>query len=397
MSDALVNRLRRHAPDARRTRHAHPKGFEPGVAFDASGAPETATVTLDSLTGDEAAWAAEIQRVTGLPVPDDKRPVLEDTRFWGDPDRPMIYARFRFVDRGPRDGGYDPRATLREYRSPRRRVKPTYTGPASLVVCWNDWQVGKVAPGGGTDALVHRFAQSVEATADRARELRRIGRDLGELVIIGGGDLVEGCTIYQHQAYALDADRREQVNTVTDLILHGLDTLAPLFRSVRVLAVGGNHGENRVDGRRITRSDNDDLLVFEMAARATHRDPRLGHVTYVLAHDEPAKTIEVQGHILATTHGDVFGRGQATPEQKAWKWYQGQAAGHQPAGDAHLFVTHHYHHHALRDWGACLWVQTPALDGGSPQHTDATGQAARPGVLTWVMTPQARYTDPAIV
>jgi hypothetical protein len=231
----------------------------------------------------------------------------------------------------------------------------------------------------------------------RAKELRRIGRDFGRLVIIGGGDIIEGCTIYQNQPHEIDMDRRGQVKAMTALILDGLDRLAPLFEQVTVLAVGGNHGENRINGNRTTRHDNDDCLVFENAAVAAERDPRLQHVNFVIAQDEPAKTLDVHGWVLATTHGQAFGKGAGTPEVKAHNWYKGQAAGHQPAGDAHLLISHHYHHYSVRDWGACQWVQTPANDGGSPQHTDLTGEHAASGMLSWVMTPQRRYVDEHIL
>ena len=179
--------------------------------------------------------------------------------------------------------------------------------------------------------------------------------------------------------------------------LDGLDRLAPLFERVTVLAIGGNHGENRILGNRTSRHDNDDCLVFENAARAVSRDPRLEHVNFVIAQDEPAKTLDVNGWILGTTHGQAFGKGAGRPEQKAHNWFKGQAAGRFPAGDCDVLVSHHFHHKAERDWGACLWVQTPANDGGSPQHTDLTGEAADSGMLSFVMTPAVRYQDSQVL
>jgi hypothetical protein len=210
--------------------------------------------------------------------------------------------------------------------------------------------------------------------------------------------MIEGCAIFPNQAHEIDTDRRGQIRACTTFILDGVDRLAPLFARVTVLVVGGNHGENRIGGKRTTRHDNDDCAVFEHAATAAARDRRLQHVNFVIAQDEPAKTLDVHGHILATTHGQVYGRGAGgSVEQKALRWYSGQAAGHQPVGDANLLVTHHFHHHALRDWGACLWVQTPAMDGGSPFFTDYSGQASQPGMLSWVMSPEHRYVDPQIL
>ena len=129
------------------------------------------------------------------------------------------------------------------------------------------------------------------------------------------------------------------------MILHGLDELAPLFAEVVVLVVGGNHGENRIDGNKVNRSDNDDCLVFENAAQAAARDDRLGPCpSFVIAQGEPAKTLDINGWVYATTHGQAFGKGAGRPEQKAHNWYKGQAGGRFPAGDADVLVSHHYHH-----------------------------------------------------
>lgn len=382
--------------DARRPRISAPKGFEPGVRFDpATSLAAEVTVALSEIPEDERRWREEITRATGLTVPDERRVILSQVRTWGDPASPNVYCRFLIEDRETATPDVDAIALLRQLR-PRKAVKTAFTGDTTLCLSWNDWQTGKLA-GGGTAALAERLDAAFDAAAVRARELRKIGRDLGRLVILGGGDMIEGCGIFPNQPFEIDSDRRTQVRNTTALILEGLDRLAPLFAGVTVLAVGGNHGENRIAGNRINRGDNDDCAVFEHAALAAERDPRLGHVNFVIAQDEPAKTLDVNGWVLGTTHGHVFGKGGGSSEQKAYRWFSGQAAGRQPAGDCDLLVSHHWHHYAARDWGACQWVQTPAMDGGSAFFTDFSGQGAAPGMLSWVMSPEKRFTDAQIL
>ncbi len=382
-------------PDARRARAAAPKGFEPGVRFEA-GEPAEVVVALTEIPEDERKWREEITKFTQLPIPEERRVVLSQVRYWGDPGAPYIYCRFLIEDRDPEVPGIDALSILRQLRK-RRPVKRGLAGESTFCLSINDLQVGKKA-GGGTEALAERLDRAYTEAHQRIRELRSIGRDLGRLVVIGGGDIIEGCSIFPNQPFEIDSDRHTQVRNAVTLIMDGLDRLAPQFERVTVLVVGGNHGENRIDGKRSTRHDNDDCLVFEHIATAAARDPRLQHVDFVIAQDEPAKTLDVNGWILATTHGHVFGK---TPsgaiEQKAYKWFCGQAAGRQPAGDADLLVTHHFHHYAARDWGACLWVQAPAMDGGSPFYTDFSGQAAEPGLLSWAMSREQRFADPQIL
>ena len=403
---SLADQLRTpQAPDARRTRAPHPKGFEPGVKYPADGTWVVTTPPIPEMLGDAEAWRQAVEAV-GLTVPDGWRVRVVEMRYdpaaWhrdnqGEDAVTRPVWRYRFaVEPDPDTGQVDLDALVKRLRK-RKPVSPTHGGGSTFAVSWNDWQTGKLV-GGGLDGLADRLDGAFRASEERAKTLRKLGYDLGHLLIIGGGDMVEGCDIYPHQAWELDADRRTQMNATTTLICEGLDRLAPRFERVTILVVGGNHGENRIAGRRVNRGDNDDCKVFEDAARALARDPRHQHVNFVIAQDEPAKTLDVNGWIVGTTHGHVFGRGAGrSVEGKAWGWYSNQAAGKQPAGDADLLVTHHFHHLRLADWGACLWVQTPAMDGGSPQYTDWSGRDVPPGMLSWVMTDQARFAEPAVL
>jgi len=272
------------------------------------------------------------------------------------------------------------------------------SGPGVFVLSLNDTQFGK-DEGGGTPATLARLAQYIEDAKTRIGELRAIGRELGTLVIIGGGDIIEGCVIYPNQSYSLDLTRRAQINTAVTAILDLIDNLAPLFEKVEILAARGNHGENRINGHKTTLYDNDDTLVFEMAKRATDRDPVLSHVNYTIAEAEAGVWLDVAGWRLATTHGDVYGKGVAgaTQDKKAHAWYKNMAGGRDPLGLADVLITHHFHHDKMSDWGACFWRQTPALDGGSEYFRQSTGEYSLPGMLTFVMTPEQRYQDEAVL
>lgn len=374
------------APDARR-----PRQYEPAVEYVA-GEMTQVSVPLGAVPADEAEWRREIARVTGLSVPDERKVELAQVRYWGSPEAPNVYCRFLITDRDDAPTHVDAVQILKDLRKGRRRLDPLQlAGDDTFVLSWNDWQVAK-SEGGGTRGLAERLYKAFDAAEDRIHNLRLTQR-LGRLVIIGGGDMIEGCSIFPNQAYEVDSDRRSQIRNCVAFILAGLDHLAPLFADVTVLVVGGNHGENRVNGKRTTRHDNDDCAVFEHAATAAARDDDLAHVKFVIALDEPAKTIQVGPWILGTTHGHVFQRGAGGSSAKAYNWFKGMAAGRHPAGDADLLVTHHYHHYAAQDWGACLWVQTPTMDGGSPHFTDGSGMHSEPGMLSFVMTSADRFTD----
>lgn len=268
---------------------------------------------------------------------------------------------------------------------------------STFVLDWADWQFGK-KEGGGTEALIQRLDQSFHLAVERVRELRSIGRKLEELVIIGGGDMIEGCVIYPQQAFGIDANRREQVRGTVAAILHGLAILAPHFDKVRFMVVPGNHGEHRITGNRTEIGDNDDLLVFEMAQVACQNDPRFKHVSFEIAEKEMSMTTNIQGWIYGATHGDVYGKGSGTGvRNKVFGWFKTMAANRHPVGMADVLVTHHFHHDAQEDWGNTLWVQCPTLDGGSHYFKEFSGHDTKPGMASWVVSKSERYQDKQIL
>jgi hypothetical protein len=409
LSDNLKKQAQ-ESPDARRKRESHPKGYEPGISkFHEPGVPAEVSLRLSVIPESEEKWRDEIKRVTNMDIPQDRKVELTGVRYWGDPSSPYVYCRFAISDRAMEPDSLDVVKLLGDLRTsrngsnkqkaPKRVQRSDSRVVGAFVISWNDWQTGKKgADGRGTDALAERLDRAYDSTVARIKELRKIGRDIGKLVVVGGADMVEGCAIFPNQPYELDSDRRTQFRNTVALGLEGLDRLVPLFESTDVLVVGGNHGENRINGQRTTRTDNDDCRVFEMMREACERDKNLNHITWTIAQGEPAKTIEVAGWILGTTHGHVYGKTSAgSIEQKAYKWFMGQAAGRQPVGDSDVFITHHFHHYAARDWGATQWVQTPAMDGGSEWLTDLNGQSSQPGMLSFVMTPENRFQDMQIL
>lgn len=382
-----------------RLRHPAPKGWEPGVRFDPEGVQTITTTAIAALEG-EPDWRSALEDM-GVEIPEGYRVRIAEMRFdplaWtrDDPDQKAAVTkpcwRYRFVVEPFIEAVHVDGIEILNKLKRAPRVRHKFSGKGSFVVNFNDTQLGKDA-GGGTAATIERLDRYFDLAVERAKYLGR--KSLGELVFLGGGDIVEGCFIYPNQSFQIDLDRRDQVRTSTALILDGLDRLAPYFDSVRVLAVGGNHGEHRINGKRVNRNDNDDCLVFEQAAVAASRDAKLQHVNFTIAQDQAALTMDVQGHILALTHGSVYGKGAGqNPAQKAYAWYKNMAAGRQPVGDADLLVGAHFHHEHIVDFGHLKFVQLPAMDGGSPEFADYSGTDSAPGMATWMMTEDNKFTQ----
>lgn len=268
---------------------------------------------------------------------------------------------------------------------------------STFVLDWADWQMAK-KDGGGSAGLIERLQSAFDSAEERIRELRRIGRKLDELVIIGGGDLVEGCVIYPNQSYEIDDHRRGQIRNTVAMIIKGIKQLAPHFESVRVVVAPGNHGEHRIAGNRTTIGDNDDLLVFEMAQVGIESDPDYSHVSFEIAEREMSVVTNILGWVYGVTHGDVYGKSSGTGvRNKVFNWFKTMAANRHAVGGADVLVTHHFHHDAQEDWGNTLWVQCPTIDGGSHYFKEYSGHDTKPGMASWVVTREERFQDKQIL
>lgn len=267
---------------------------------------------------------------------------------------------------------------------------------STFVFSLNDTQFGK-AEGGGTPATLERIEKAIKGAIIRVEMLRSVGYRLDTLLLIGGGDIIEGCTIFPNQSFTLDLDRRGQINTAVGTIINVIDRLGALFEKIVVLACKGNHGENRIMGKRVNQRDNDDVLVFEMAKLAYDKDPILGkRIEWIIADDHVGVTTKAQGWVIGTTHGDELGTGRY-PFQKVFESMKRWALGRMPMGKCDIIVTHHYHHEQSANFGAWEWLQTRAQDGGSHWFESVTGMYSDPGSLTFVITPTKRTAEVAYV
>lgn len=277
--------------------------------------------------------------------------------------------------------------------------KRTFTGDEVMSVALADWQIGK-ADGDGVEGTIRRILDCRDALIERVRGLRKMGYGIPHLNVLWTGDSVEGCLgHYPSQTFAVELNRREQVKATRRLLTETLQAWSKHFESITVAAVAGNHGENRNSGGKAFTGpdDNDDLAVVEQVQEILGANPdAFGHVRFVIARDSFTLTIPAAGHIIGITHGHIA-RASGNAEGKLRSWWEKQAAGRQPIGDADVLVSGHYHHFRVADWGGCVWLQSPALDGGSEWWRASQGEVSEPGMLTFVTTSAQRATEIAVI
>ncbi len=370
---------------ARRQTATPPSGWEPGVAWDGT----KGTLTTEPLTEAPKDWA-ELLEVWGLDPAIHE--VIEPVGFraWdgavklgdGTTGKQRMYY-YRANIRLRRGTGS---ADVEELLDLVRNYKPCpsstpHTGELAFIVCLNDWQIGK-SDGDGTDGTIIRIMNAIDAVEHRINELRRAGRGLSTLYVMGLGDMIENCgDHYAQQAFRAELSMTEQLRVTRRLIIEALMRWSSMFDKVVVAAVQGNHGEIRKDGKSFTDfADNMDTDVFVCAHEVLMHNPSFEHVSFVFPQgQELTLTLDCAGTRVGLVHGHQFSN-----VNKVTDWWAKQAHGRQPIGDADVLLTGHFHHLRLMQ-DVKTWIQAPALDGGSDWWRHRSGNDAPPGVLTLVV------------
>lgn len=370
LSDALAKA--EAISQARAPKRSHPDGWEPGVRWD------------------EAKRQGELTVRANAPRPDWSSLLLE----WGfDPERFEVAddsIQFRTWDAATGEGnvqrfyyyraqirtkraGADPdvAALIDEIRKRKPKAIAPATGSRALVVALSDWQAGQQ----GTEESVQRILRLIDEIPARWRELQKLGVDLDRIVLVGLGDLVEGCEgWYPAQRFTVELNEREQRTLVRRLLVRIIEAALSVAPRVQVAVVGGNHGEARRDGKAYTDpSDNADVEVAEQAAEIIAAQPQYRErVAFMIPREELAITLDIHGTILGLTHGHLAKSG-AGAANKVENWWKGQALGMTPVADATLLLTGHYHHLLIATHGPRTHIQVPAMCGASAWYTDLVG------------------------
>ena len=357
--------------------------WQPGVTWNG----EEGSITTAPIEGDSHPDWSGVLRMWGLDP--ENFAVVEPVLFnvWGD-TMGILNRQWKgkVVRKGAKENA-DIEALIQEIRKHKPKPPKPFVGSASLEVCASDWQVGK-RDGDGLKGLVGRWLQAIDDVEFRLKELRKMGRPIDSITLLCLGDLVEGCDgHYDIQTFTVEVDRRDQVKIARRLLRDALIRWSKIVPEITVAAIGGNHGENRKNGKAFTTlGDNDDVALVESVAEIFGANPdAYSHIKFAIPTDELSLTLEVKGKIIGITHGHLA-RAGAGPEAKLRRWIADQTLGRQAIGDCDILVSGHYHSFKLADWGGVKWIQAPALDGGSIWWRQSTGEIADVGVLTFVVS-----------
>ena len=251
------------------------------------------------------------------------------------------------------------------------------TGPLYAIYAIGDTQYGKDA-GGGTEATINRVLRGIEESVDRHKELLKSGRKIGTVVLPQLGDCIEGNTSQNGKVLGRsDLGVTQQVRLGRRILMAWVKAFAPLCEELWIPVVPGNHDEpHRI--MMIDPTDSWQIEVVSAVQDACAENPALSHVKFYYPNpDHATLAIDLGGTTLGMAHGHQG--------KDMGKWLHGQATGRTPVGQADVLLTGHFHHFRADQIGPRLWIQVPAMDGGSAWFRDKSGLESPTGIVSLVV------------
>jgi predicted phosphodiesterase len=257
---------------------------------------------------------------------------------------------------------------------PTKASKPT-KGDRAFVVSVGDTQWGKDA-GDGSAGTVDRVMSAMESAAHRHRELK--DRGIGTIVLPQMGDCIEGLVSQGGRITGrLDLALTSQIRLGRRVLFEWVKRFAPLTDRLIIPVVPGNHDEST----RQVLTDPTDSFQIDIVSQVLDmckENPALQHVEARYPEpDNSTLAVEIAGTLLGFAHGHQT--------RQTVKWWEGQALGDTPVGNADILITGHYHHLRIENVGKRLWIQIPSLDGGSAWFRDRRGYDSPHGVVSLVV------------
>ena len=223
---------------------------------------------------------------------------------------------------------------------PARRTRSKKRGAEVALWHLTDWQGAKVTPSYNSQVMRDRVLRFCEKAA-RLAEIQRADHPVDDLVVMLGGDMIEGLFNFPTQPYEIDATLFGQYITVSKLLTEVVQFALHEFSTVRVIAEWGNHGRLGSKRDAVPRSDNADRMTYELARSLVNTDAR---VTWDDC-PEDIQRVEIGNYRALLIHGDEVGRnGFASPStivQHVNRWRSGAY----PWDFRDVFIGH-YHTHA---------------------------------------------------
>jgi hypothetical protein len=229
------------------------------------------------------------------------------------------------------------------------------------VALWHltDWQGAKVTTSYNTEVMRTRILHFCDKAA-RLTEIQRADHPVEDCTILLGGDMAEGLFNFPSQPFEVDASLFGQFVAVARLEAEVVRRALALYRNVTVVQEWGNHG--RIGDKRaaVPRSDNLDLMIYELAREMVGAEERLGWQDS----DEDIQHFTIGDYSALLIHGDEIGRNGAASINTLVKYVTQLKAGayDKPFLDVYAGHLHSHRDIELPDGGCYFQTGSPETD-----------------------------------
>jgi hypothetical protein len=193
-------------------------------------------------------------------------------------------------------------------------IKDTRKGkPEVALVHLTDWQAGKKTVSYDIPALSSRIEEMIKKVLSLT-EIQRAHHPVRECVVMLGGDMVEGVSIFPGQQYEIGAHLYEQMFEVVRIIEGAIRSLAQSFEKMTVVCEFGNHGRLGKKGD-MPAGDNIDRMAYQIAA---NNCKDIKHVKWQMS-DDWYQIFHIGNYKVLLVHGDEIGSfGNILRKVSAW-------------------------------------------------------------------------------
>ena len=363
----------------------HPKGFEPSASFNQ--ATKSGEIVSQPQKSNNVDWKEQLESYFGKDA--HKYKVLEnqaEIRYWdmaGNPPQRLYYFKAKIVS----SEQYMPDEDFKKLLASAGRLKKKTTkkpvkDSKTFCIALADFQIGKE----GTEEAIERFIDYIPKIKAQIKQIQKV-EPLEQVLFAGLGDLVESCSNhYNMQEFSTIMDERSQQKVARRMIYTLIKEIMPLFSKGLVCFIGGNHGENRKNGKAYTTfADNKDVMLAEELQEIFKESPAYSKsLDFIIPDSELFMTIEISDTVLLLLHGHQM-RGSGNSQAKARKWLSDQAFSRNATADADIVLHGHYHFFSAYESSDRLILQAPTLDSGSEWFENTKGDRSRAGMLTFVI------------
>ena len=363
----------------------HPKGFEPSASFNQ--ATRSGEIVSQPQKSNNVDWKEQLESYFGKDA--HKYKVLEnqaEIRYWdmaGNPPQRLYYFKAKIVS----SEQYMPDEDFKKLLASAGKLKKKTTkkpvkDSKTFCIALADFQIGKE----GTEEAIERFIDYIPKIKAQIKQIQKV-EPLEQVLFAGLGDLVESCSNhYNMQEFSTIMDERSQQKVARRMIYTLIKEIMPLFSKGLVCFIGGNHGENRKNGKAYTTfADNKDVMLAEELQEIFHESADYKKsLDFIIPESELFMTIEVSDTVLLLLHGHQM-RGAGNSQAKARKWLSDQAFSRNATADADIVLHGHYHFFSAYESSDRLILQAPTLDSGSEWFENTKGDRSRAGMLTFVI------------